>query len=114
MSYNKKTGNVIREKFDLERSNTLLDIERHVPQARSKGPRLESSQETAEEQAERRRRYVFTFEDGDDRVLINCTEMAGYPWVTTVRVSTGCSGFMVGPRHVLTAGHCVHDVCMRD
>lgn len=44
----------------------------------------------------------------DTRVQVTSTTT--YPWRTMGRVDVGCSGTLIGPRHVLTAGHCVYNI----
>lgn len=55
----------------------------------------------------RRKRQIYGY---DSRFSIFGKDfLLNYPFSTSVKLSTGCTGTLVAEKHVLTAAHCIHD-----
>ncbi|KAM5165308.1 inactive serine protease 35 [Mantella aurantiaca] len=68
--------------------------------------RFNQSKES-EKHSMRKKRQVY---GTDSRFSISDKHfMTHYPFSTAVKLSSGCSGILISPKHVLTAAHCIHD-----
>lgn len=90
-----------------ELTETAIGIYGYNPNSDTSQAYLSGSSKKAEQSHVRRKRQIFGH---DGRFSIAGQDfLLKYPFSVAVKLSTGCSGTLVGDRHVLTAAHCVHD-----
>ncbi|XP_028397410.1 serine protease 23-like isoform X2 [Dendronephthya gigantea] len=55
-----------------------------------------------------KRSAAMIFGKDDRKQITTSSDAEVMPYAASVKISTGCSGTLIGPRHVLTAAHCAY------
>ncbi|XP_041453078.1 serine protease 23-like [Lytechinus variegatus] len=92
----KNLSDTIRTKISVDDAQILLNMKRYPGDSAGNMDLGEP----------RRKRQIF---GADTRYQITKEFSKIFPFSAAVQLSTGCSGVLIGPRHVLTAAECIHN-----